>query len=145
TGVMIQLHDPTKSWHQRFFAGRNAVGWEPAKVVSYTLPGEWELVTRDLFKEFGPSTINGFALTAMDGAAALFDHVLLGRTVADLDRVTDEALGRVKPAKPLDGKEREALFADLMGTDAKKAAAALRAFLATAPDQVGYLRDRLPK
>lgn len=146
-GVMIQFHDPAKSWAFRYFAGQNAVGWNPAKPVSDKIPVEWELVTRDLFQEFGTFTITGVALTAMygDGDSALFDHVLLGRTVADLDKATEAALGRVKGAKPQAGKERDGLWDDLMGADAKKASAALRAFLATAPDHVVFVKDRLAK
>jgi hypothetical protein len=87
--------------------------------------------------------VTGIALTPMDGEAALFDHVLLGRTVADLDRATDEALGRVP--RPLAGADRDRLWDDLVGPDRPRAAAALRAFLASAPDQVGYVRDRLPR
>ncbi len=144
TGIMIQLHGTDSSqWNHRFFAGRNSVGWSPATGVSDKLPAAWELVTRDLFKEFGSFTISGFALTAMDGNSALFDHMLLGRTIEDLDKATDTALGKAKPAGPLAGKERDALWADLIGLDAKKAAAALRLFLATAPEQVAFIRDRL--
>jgi hypothetical protein len=145
SGVMVQLHDADKQgWGLRFHLGVNGPGWV-SKSLGEKVPAEWQLVTRDLFQEFGAVTVSGIALTAMDGEAALFDHVLLGRTVADLDRATDEALGRVKPARPLGGKERDALWDDLNGPDRPKAAAALRAFLASAPDQVGYVRDRLPR
>src|SRR4029077_4702851 len=78
-----------------------------------------------------------------DGDFALFDHMLLGRTIEDLDKATDAALGKVKPEKPLAGKERDALWADLRGADRAKAATAIRAFLATAPDQVAFIRDNL--
>jgi (2Fe-2S) ferredoxin len=66
-------------------------------------------------------------------------------TVADLDRATDEALGKVKPAIHLMGDSRDALWADLIGADRAKAAAAIRTFLAFAPDQVEYIGRRLPK
>jgi hypothetical protein len=145
TGVMVQLHDGVKqSWEQRLVGGANPAGW-PAKIVSPRNPADWEVVTRDLFKEFGAMTLTGFALTPMDGEAALFDHLVLGRSVADLDRATDEALGRVKPAVLPEGKARDALWADLVGADRKRAAVALRAFLATASTHDGYVRDRLPK
>src|SRR4029450_1385637 len=87
-GIMIQFHDPVKSWAMRYFAGQNVVGWNPAVAVSAKLPVDWELVTRDLFKEHGEFTITGMALTAMYGETdfALFDHMLLGRRVEDLDR-----------------------------------------------------------
>lgn len=144
-GIMIQFHDPAKTWGFRYYSGQNVQGWQPATQVSDKLPGEWTVVTRDLFKEFGAFTITGFALTPYDGQSALFDHMLLGRTVEDLDKATDAALGKVKPAAALVGKERDGLWADLIGADAKKAAPALRAFLAAAPDQVGYVRERLGK
>jgi len=143
SGIMLQLHDNAKSWFHRYYAGRNAMGWAPATSVSDQLPGEWEVVTRDLFKEAGAFTLTGIALTPFDGTAGLFDHILLGRTVADLDEATKAALGKVKPTTPLTGKERDAHWADLIGLDAKKAAAALRLFLASSPDQVQFIRDRL--
>jgi len=146
-GIMIQFHDPVKSWAMRYFAGQNAVGWTPAMAVSAKLPVDWELVTRDLLKEHGEFTITGMALTAMYGENdfALFDHMLLGRTVEDLDRATDRALGRVKPANRLSEKERDALWADLVGANRPKAAAAIRAFLAEAPDQVKFIGEQLAK
>ncbi|VTT98693.1 tolq-type transport protein : Uncharacterized protein OS=Pirellula staleyi (strain ATCC 27377 / DSM 6068 / ICPB 4128) GN=Psta_4371 PE=4 SV=1 [Gemmataceae bacterium] len=139
-GIMVQLHDTTKTWFHRYYAGRNVYGWQPATEVAAMIPREWEVVTRDLFKEAGAFTLTGIALTPFDGTAGLFDHVLLGRTVADLDAATDAALGRVKGAKPLAGKERDAAWADAIGTDPKKAAAALPKFLATAPDHVAFVR-----
>jgi hypothetical protein len=144
-GVMIQLHDPTKSWNFRFFAGRNVQGWQPAKSVSDKVPGEWEVVTRDLFKEFGEFTITGFALTPFDGTAGLFDHMLLGRTVEDLDKATDAALGKAKPAKAMVKAERDASWDNLMGEDRVKAATALRALLASAPEHVAFVEERLGK
>ena len=144
-GIMVQFHDPVKSWSMRYFAGQNAVGWQPAVSVSDKVPVEWDLVTCDLYKDHGAFNMTGFALTAMygEGTVAFFDHMLLGRTIEDLDKATDAALGKVKPAKALAGKERDALWTDLGGTDRPKAATALRAFLSTAPDQVEFLRARL--
>jgi hypothetical protein len=144
-GLMIQLHDPAKSWAFRYFAGTNVMGWQPARQLAAKPPGEWELVTRDLFKDHGAFTLTGMALSPLDGTSALFDHILLGRTIEDLDRATDAALGRVKPAKALAGKEREALWADLTGADRAKAAGAQRAFLASAGEHVGFIGEQLGK
>jgi len=145
SGVMVQLHDSDKQgWGLRYHAGGNAPGWQ-SKLVSEKSPAEWQIVTRDLFKDFGVVTITGLALTAMDGESALFDHVLLGRSVADLDRETDVALGRSKAASALLGKAREAAWADLQGADRKKAAAALRTFLATASEHIGFISEKLPR
>jgi len=143
TGVMVQFYDPNGSKWNRYHAGKNVLGWQPATQLRADVPTDWELVTRDLFKDFGAATITGLSLTAFDGTAALFDHVLLGRTVADLDRATDTALGRTKPARAPTGPERDGLWADLTGNDRVRAAAALRAFLATAPDHVGFIGERL--
>lgn len=145
TGVMVQFHDPAKSWAFRYHAGTNVFGWHPSTQVGAKVPGEWEVVTRDLFKDWGEFTMTGFALSPLDGTAALFDHVLLGRSVADLDTATDAALGRTKPAKALAGAERDAHWDALMGADREKGTAAVRAFLAAAPDQVAYIGEKLGK
>lgn len=143
SGLMIQLHDNAKSWFLRYYCGRNVFNWQPATSVSEKLPSEWELVTRDLFKEGGAFNLTGIALTSFDGTAGLFDHIMLGRTIEDLDAATNAALGKVKDPKPLAGKDRDTAWADMTGLDSKKAAAALRQFLATAPEQVAFIRDRL--
>jgi hypothetical protein len=143
SGMMVQFHDPAKSWGIRYHADQNVMGWQPSLPASPKLPGQWELITRDLFKDYGAFTITGFALTPYDGGGGRFDHMLLGRTIEDLDKFTAAALGKEKPEKPVAGKERDQLWADVIGTDARKAAAALRVFLATAPEQVKFLRDRL--
>jgi hypothetical protein len=145
TGLMIQLHDPKKSWAFRYHAGTNIYGWNPSTQVKATPSAEWEVVTRDLFKEHGAINLTGIALSPLDGTAALFDHMLLGRSIEDLDKATDAALGKVKPEKPLAGKERETLWSDLTGTDRIKAATAQRAFLASAADQVGFIGEQLGK
>jgi hypothetical protein len=142
-GIMIQFHDPAKSWAFRYFSGQNVQGWQPATQIDAKLPNEWHVTTVDLFVQFGAINITGFALTPLDGAAGLFDHILLGRSVDDLDKFTSTALGKDKPAKALEGKERDALWADLFATDNKKSAPAFRAFLASAPDQVAYVREKL--
>jgi HEAT repeat protein len=134
-----------KTWALRYFAGQNAVGWNPAISVSPQIPEKWQLITRDLFKDHGEFTLTGIAFTAMYGepAHALFDHLLLGRTIADLDKSTDLALGRIKPAKPLGGKERDRLWEDLLSPNRPKASTAIRAFLASAPDHVTFIRDKI--
>ena len=145
SGLMIQFHDPVKTWAMRFHAGANVYNWAPSTQVNAKVPGEWEVHTRDLFKEYGAFTITGFALSPFDGTSALFDHMLLGRTTDDLDKATDAALGRVKPAKALAAPERDAHWENLMGTDRVKAATAQRALLASAPDHVAFIETQLAK
>ncbi len=144
-GVVIQFHDPAKSWAFRYHAGTNIYGWQPSLQVNAKLPTEWEVVTRDLFKDYGAFTISGFALSPIDGTSALFDHMMLGRTVEDLDKASDAALGRGKPATALAGQERDAQWDALVGVDRVKAGPAVRAFLAGAPDHVAYIREKLGK
>src|SRR5262249_30636502 len=93
-GIMIQLHS-NGSWNQRYYAGTRSnqtATWGPMIEVTPKLPGEWTVVTRDLFKDFGAVTLHGIALTPMEGGVAgYFDHIYLGRSIEDLDRASDEA------------------------------------------------------
>ncbi len=83
-GVMIELAGDGK-WPPadkpiwRYYSGKNTTGWA-ARQVSAEAPGEWTLVTRDLWKEFGSFTLTGIAPTAM-GGDALFDRIELLRNI----------------------------------------------------------------
>ncbi|MCS6864318.1 MAG: hypothetical protein RMJ56_03190 [Gemmataceae bacterium] len=145
TGIMIQFHDLHKTWAMRYHAGRNVFNWEPSKSVAAQLPGDWELVTRDLFADYGAFVLTGMALSPLDGQFALFDHVLLGRSRDDLDKATDAALGRIRLEKIPTGPEREQLWAQLMGANRVQAAAAQRQFLASATSHVEFIREQLTR
>jgi hypothetical protein len=58
--------------------------------VNSRVPNRMTVVTRDLYADFGEFTLNGLALSPVDGQFALFDHMYLGRTVDDLDSVKPE-------------------------------------------------------
>ncbi|MBW3540615.1 MAG: c-type cytochrome [Planctomycetes bacterium] len=83
-GVMIELAD-NGAWPSagearcRYYAGRNTTGWQAIEIAAEA-PGEWTVVTRDLWKDFGDSELTGIAPTAM-GGDALFDAVELLRTL----------------------------------------------------------------
>jgi hypothetical protein len=139
TGIMVQFHDEKQTWSVRYVAGPNTVGWG-AKSVAEKAPEVWTVVTRDLFSDFGELKLTGIAFTPMDGDGGLFDHVLLGRTEADLDKATDAALGRKKLAKPLTEAERATYWRDLTDADPEKASTALRKLLASAADSVAFVR-----
>ena len=49
------------------------------------LPAKFEVVTRDLFLDFGEFTLTGLAFSPVDGNAALFDHLYLGRQAEDFE------------------------------------------------------------
>jgi hypothetical protein len=89
-GIMLQLHTNTRGWENRYCAGKNVVGWGALQVDDKS-PGEWTVVTRDLFKDFGnaPFLLHGIALTPMDGTAGYYDHIYLGRSIEELDKITD--------------------------------------------------------
>lgn len=90
--VCLQLaHDgqfgPTggKSASYRYHAGPGPQSYGAAVVVDGKLPTEWTVVTRDLVDDFGEFTFTGLSLDAMDGTEALFDSILLGRLLQDLE------------------------------------------------------------
>ena len=81
-GVMIELANdgawpPASASDFRYFAGENASGWQATR-TSTEVPKEWQMVTRDLWQDFGDCTITGIAPTAM-GGPALFDAIELSR------------------------------------------------------------------
>lgn len=84
SGAMIELADDGR-WPDakrsafRYYAGRNATAWQATQVASEA-PTEWTVVTRDLWQDFGDSTLTGIAPTAMNGPA-LFDAIELLRTL----------------------------------------------------------------
>jgi hypothetical protein len=78
-----QQQDSNAAW----VAGPNTTGWN-AFPIAADAPGEWTVVTRDLWKDRGSwdrLTVTGFCLTAVDGGEALLDSVILGPTVESLD------------------------------------------------------------
>ena len=115
TGIMLQLHDD-KDWHIRYTAGANKFGWE-SKTVAETLPLEWNVVTIDLFKDFGEREIHGIALTTFDGTAGYFDHIYFARTIAELDAIDATGLGAGEPLK-LTADEVEKHWTQLASGDA---------------------------
>jgi hypothetical protein len=146
-GIAVQLHDQARTWIVRYHAGKNVLNWQPSIGVADAIPKEWTVVTRDLWADNGkqPMTLTGMAFTAFDGQHGLFDHVMLGRTVADLDEASDAALGRTKPGYSLDPKYREALWEDLFEKDREKASVAVRGLLGDAKGVAPLLADRLPQ
>ncbi len=61
-------------------------------------PTEWQVVTRDLYADFGPFQLTGMGFVCPDGEAALFDQILLVRRFEDFDRLPGP--GREKIADP---------------------------------------------
>lgn len=79
---------PPANAKQRYRAGAAIEGWAATEVAK-DAPRGWTVVTRDLFADQGAITITGIALMPCGGTLA-FDHCYLGRSIADLDKVTPE-------------------------------------------------------
>jgi hypothetical protein len=71
----------------RYHAGPMGEVYGGSVGVDGNLPGEFAVVTRDLFADFGEFTLNGLALSPVDGEFALFDHIYLGTQPEDFDLV----------------------------------------------------------
>ncbi len=87
-GIMLQLSTSTRGWENRYCSGKNVAGWAAIQVEENS-PADWTVVTRDLFKDFGGAfQLKGMALSPVDGDAGYFDHIYLGRSIEELDKIT---------------------------------------------------------
>jgi len=73
SGILLQLFGEPGGWEYRYHAGQTH--WTPSTEVSASIPQEWEVVTRDLFADFGTFTLKGIAFTPIDGTAGFWDNV----------------------------------------------------------------------
>ncbi len=64
---------------RRYYSGKNTTAWQ-ATEVSASVPTEWTVVTRDLWKDFGEFTLTGIAPTSL-GGPVLFDRIELLRSL----------------------------------------------------------------
>jgi hypothetical protein len=87
TGIMLELAD-NGAWPKeteargRLVSGKNTTRWQAVQ-VSDQVPRKWVVVTRDLWKEFGPMKLTGIAPTAL-GGDAYFDRIELLQTLEDI-------------------------------------------------------------
>lgn len=136
--MMLQLHDAT-DWHLRYTAGANPYGWQ-TRFVADKAPATWSVVTIDLFKDFGDRTLTGIAFT-IHGGAGYFDHVYLGRTVEDLDRIDATELSAKK--LQLEKQDLDRLWDDLVADDAAKQYLAFWTLAAGGERSTAYLKNKL--
>ncbi len=59
----------------RYHAGPGEELFGASLQIADKIPAKFELVTRDLFIDFGEFTLTGLAFSPVDGQAALFDHI----------------------------------------------------------------------
>jgi hypothetical protein len=74
----------------RYHAGPGGEQYGGSLAIDDKLPAKFTVVTRDLFLDFGEFTLTGLAFSPVDGQAAFFDHLYLGRQVEDVDLVKAE-------------------------------------------------------
>ncbi|MDA1016573.1 MAG: DUF1553 domain-containing protein [Planctomycetota bacterium] len=68
----------------RYVAGPNETGMD-AIVVDDAAPTDWTVVTIDLWKDLGDCEVTGLSLMASGSGETLFDAMLLGSSIANLD------------------------------------------------------------
>jgi hypothetical protein len=71
----------------RYHAGPGPEPFGASESLGNQLPTDFTVVTRDLFADFGEFTLTGLGLAAVDGNAALFDHIYLARKPEDFTLV----------------------------------------------------------
>ena len=109
--------------------------------MSDKAPAAWSLVTIDLFKDFGERTLTGIAFT-IHGGAGSFDHVYLGRTIDDLDRIdVGNVGGKLVDLQP---EELQRLWQELDADDASVAYRAFWRMVAGRERTVEFIKSRLP-
>jgi len=143
-GIMIQFCGNTDStgWEHRYLSGTSSVGWA-TRELDEKAPADWKLVTCDLHRDFGNFILTGIAFTPMDGTAAYFDHIYLGRSIADLDKVTEAAQGKVALKEALTRKQLDKLWDDLNDEDAAVRVPASATLIAGKKETVSFLREKL--
>jgi hypothetical protein len=139
-GIMLQMH-AEKDWNIRYTAGIDQLNWG-TKFVAERPPSEWKVVTCDLFKDFGKRTVTGIALTVFGGRAGYFDHIYLGRTIDDLDRIDATGVRKGKPPEPT-GDELGRLWKELAGEDEAKGYRAFWTLTAAPKQAVPFLSRKL--
>jgi putative membrane-bound dehydrogenase-like protein len=83
-GLMLELADqgtwpPADQPLRRYVSGANETGWQAVQIAPDP-PGDWTVVTRDLWQDFGDMILTGIAPTAI-GGRALFDRIELLQSV----------------------------------------------------------------
>jgi hypothetical protein len=143
-GIMVQLAVSGGPDWGRYFSGQNTVGFYPALQVNANPPREWEVITRDLYTDFGgvPFNLTGFAFTSMDGFA-LFDHVYLGRTIEDLDKVTEAARFWARKTGTLGATQLEEHWKNIASQDAAVRQPSVWALGACGVSSISFLKDQI--
>lgn len=71
----------------RYDAGQGEASRGAALRLGGNPPSPWVEVTRDLYADFGEFELTGLGLALPEGATAWLDHVYLGRTLQDFEKI----------------------------------------------------------
>lgn len=74
----------------RYHAGTSEEPFGASLQIADKIPAKFELITRDLFVDFGEFTLTGLGFSPIDGQAALFDHIYLARQPDEFDMIKVE-------------------------------------------------------
>jgi hypothetical protein len=77
----------------RYHAGSGDEPFGASLQLSDKVPARFELVTRDLFLDFGEFNFTGLAFSPVDGQSALFDHLYLARSPEEFEMIKVEKGG----------------------------------------------------
>jgi hypothetical protein len=77
----------------RYHAGGGDEPFGGSLQLADKIPAKFELVTRDLFLDFGEFTFTGLAFSPIDGQSAIFDHMYLARSPEEFDLIKVEKGG----------------------------------------------------
>lgn len=77
----------------RYHAGSGDEPFGGSLQLADKVPAKFELVTRDLFLDFGEFTFTGLAFSPIDGQSALFDHMYLARSPEEFEMIKVEKGG----------------------------------------------------
>jgi hypothetical protein len=75
----------------RYHAGTSDEPFGASLQIADKIPAKFELVTRDLFVDFGEFTLTGLGFSPIDGQSALYDHMYLARTPEEFELIKIEA------------------------------------------------------
>ena len=80
----------------RYDSGGGGLSYGSAIRITGRVPADWVVITRDLYADFGEFSLTGLSFGAVDGDYALFDHIYLGRTLNDFQKIEVSAAGSGK-------------------------------------------------
>ena len=87
----------------RLDTGKGKPAFDSAvRVWDGELPEHWIVVTRDLFADFGEFELRDLLVSCFDGESVILDHVYLGRSPSDLDRLPPRPSSWEDATKTLD-------------------------------------------